>query len=78
VPFVGDPVEDLGRRGEEGVHQLANVLAAITFAIPALLALSAVNWAYTWLRPGVATDPIADGFYALLVDGMRGYSTPGA
>lgn len=43
----------------------------------ALLALSAVNWAYTWLRPGADTDGLADRFYALLVDGMRGYSTPG-
>ncbi len=26
VPFAGDPVEDLGRHGENDVHQLANVL----------------------------------------------------
>jgi TetR/AcrR family transcriptional regulator, cholesterol catabolism regulator len=42
----------------------------------ALLALSAANWAYTWLAPGRDTDELADRFYALLVDGMRGYSTP--
>jgi TetR/AcrR family transcriptional regulator, cholesterol catabolism regulator len=42
----------------------------------ALLALSAVNWAYTWLRPGADTDALADRFTSLLVDGMRGYSTP--
>jgi AcrR family transcriptional regulator len=42
----------------------------------ALLLLSAANWAYTWLRPGDDTDAIADGFFALLVDGMRGYDTP--
>jgi TetR/AcrR family transcriptional regulator, cholesterol catabolism regulator len=42
----------------------------------ALLALSAANWAYTWLQPGRDTDEIADRFHALLVDGMRGYSTP--
>ena len=41
----------------------------------ALLALSAVNWAYTWLRPGAATDELADRFTALLLDGMRGYSS---
>jgi AcrR family transcriptional regulator len=41
-----------------------------------LLFLSAANWAYTWLRPGGDTDALADRFYALLVDGMRGYSTP--
>ena len=42
----------------------------------ALLFLSAANWAFTWLRPGADTDALADRFYALLVDGMRGYSTP--
>ena len=41
-----------------------------------LLALSAANWAYTWLEPGRDTDELADRFYALLVDGMRGYATP--
>jgi AcrR family transcriptional regulator len=47
-------------------------------ATAALLALSAANWAYTWLRPGRDTDELADRFYALLVDGMRGYATPAA
>jgi hypothetical protein len=42
----------------------------------ALVFLSAANWAYTWLRPGGATDALADRFYELLIDGMRGYSTP--
>ena len=42
----------------------------------ALLALSAANWAYTWLQPGRDTDELADRFYRLLVDGMRGYATP--
>ena len=42
----------------------------------ALLFLSAANWAYTWLQPGRDTDELADRFFALLVDGMRGYSTP--
>jgi TetR/AcrR family transcriptional regulator, cholesterol catabolism regulator len=41
----------------------------------ARLALSAVNWAYTWLRPGSATDDVAERFTALLLDGMRGYSS---
>jgi TetR/AcrR family transcriptional regulator, cholesterol catabolism regulator len=45
-------------------------------ATAALLALSAVNWAYTWLRPGPDTGGLADRFTALLVDGMRGYATP--
>jgi TetR/AcrR family transcriptional regulator, cholesterol catabolism regulator len=42
----------------------------------ALLALSSLNWAYTWLRPGTDTDGLADSFFAVLLDGMRGYSTP--
>src|SRR6476469_1639158 len=41
-----------------------------------LLALSAANWAYTWLRPQSDTDELADRFYAFLLDGMRGYATP--
>ena len=41
----------------------------------ALVALSSVNWAYTWLRPGADTDGLADRFTALLLDGMRGYSS---
>jgi AcrR family transcriptional regulator len=42
----------------------------------ALLMLSAANWAYTWLQGGRDTDELADRFFALLIDGMRGYSTP--
>jgi AcrR family transcriptional regulator len=45
-------------------------------ATAALLTLSAANWAYTWLRPDTDTDSLADGFTALLLDGMRGYATP--
>jgi AcrR family transcriptional regulator len=43
----------------------------------ALLFLSAGNWAYAWLRPGADTEALADRLYAVLLDGMRGYSTPG-
>jgi hypothetical protein len=39
VPFVGDPVKDLGERGEESVHHLANLLGLVIFAVPALLVL---------------------------------------
>jgi AcrR family transcriptional regulator len=45
-------------------------------ATAALLVLSAANWAYTWLRPGADTDELADRFYGLLLDGIRGYATP--
>src|SRR3954447_15595759 len=41
-----------------------------------LLALSAANWAYTWITPDTDTDALADRFLELLLDGMRGYSTP--
>jgi TetR/AcrR family transcriptional regulator, cholesterol catabolism regulator len=41
-----------------------------------LLVLSAANWAYTWLPPDADTDELADRFYAILLDGVRGYSTP--
>jgi TetR/AcrR family transcriptional regulator, cholesterol catabolism regulator len=41
----------------------------------ALLALSAANWAYTWLRRDTDTDELADRLLAVLLDGMRGYSS---
>jgi AcrR family transcriptional regulator len=47
-------------------------------ATAALLVLSAANWAYTWLQRGRDTDELADRFFELLIDGMRGYSTPAA
>ncbi len=37
--------------------------------------LSAANWAYTWIRPDVDTDDLADRFFATLLDGVRGYAT---
>src|ERR671927_10354 len=53
----------------------AALRADLDDATAALLALSAANWAYTWLRPGSQTDELADRFTALLLDGMRGYAT---
>ena len=41
-----------------------------------LLALSAANWAYTWIHRDTDTDELADRFYDSLLDGMRGYATP--
>jgi AcrR family transcriptional regulator len=41
----------------------------------ALLVLSAANWAYTWLRPGLDTGALADSFAAIVLDGVRGYAT---
>jgi TetR/AcrR family transcriptional regulator, cholesterol catabolism regulator len=63
---------DLFREGRE----LGELRTDLDDATAALLTLSAANWAYTWLSPGRDTDELADRFYALLVDGMRGYSTP--
>jgi len=73
------------RRYEERIRalfregrDLGELRSDLDDATAALLALSAANWAYTWLQPGRDTDELADRFYALLVDGMRGYATPGA
>jgi thioredoxin reductase (NADPH) len=60
---------------QEGV-ELSELRADLDVTAAALLFLSAANWAYTWLKPGRDTDELADRFFALLVDGMRGYSTP--
>src|SRR3954451_18706060 len=65
-------IRDLFREGVEGSELRTDLDAAAA----ALLFLSAGNWAYTWLRPGVYTDAIADRIYAALLDGMRGYATP--
>lgn len=57
-------------------RELGELRTDLDEATAALLALSAANWAYTWLKPGRNTDDLADRFHALLVDGMRGYATP--
>jgi TetR/AcrR family transcriptional regulator, cholesterol catabolism regulator len=71
------------RRYEERIRELlregrdlGELRSDLDEAAAALLLLSAANWAYTWLQPGRDTDELADRFLALLVDGMRGYSTP--
>jgi TetR/AcrR family transcriptional regulator, cholesterol catabolism regulator len=58
-------------------RDLGDLRTDLDDATAALLALSAANWAYTWLAAGRDTDELADRFFALLVDGMRGYATPG-
>ncbi len=65
-------VRELFREGRE----LSELRADLDDASAALLLLSAANWAYTWLQPGRDTDALADRFFALLVDGVRGYWTP--
>jgi TetR/AcrR family transcriptional regulator, cholesterol catabolism regulator len=71
------------RRYEERIRELfregreqSELRTDLDESIAALLFLSAANWAYTWLRADTDTDELADRLYALLVDGMRGYSTP--
>src|SRR5918911_514688 len=57
-------------------RELGELRTDLDDATATLLALSAANWAYTWLRAGADTDALADRFHALLLDGMRGYATP--
>ena len=61
----------------EGVEQ-SELRTDLDVSVAALVFLSAANWAYTWLRPGRDTNELADGFFELLVNGMRGYATPAA
>jgi TetR/AcrR family transcriptional regulator, cholesterol catabolism regulator len=57
-------------------RELGELRTDLDDAAAALLVLSSLNWAYTWLAPGRDTDELADRFYSLLVDGVRGYATP--
>src|SRR2546423_1591318 len=57
-------------------RELGELRTDLDDATAALLALSAANWAYTWLRPDAETDGLADRFTAILLDGMRGYASP--
>ena len=66
-------IRDLFREGVEG----GELRTDLDVATAALLFLSAANWAYTWLRAGADTDALADRFFGVLLDGMRGYATPG-
>jgi TetR/AcrR family transcriptional regulator, cholesterol catabolism regulator len=43
-----------------------------------LLVLSAANRAYTWIRPETDTGALADRFFTIIVDGVRGYASPSA
>jgi AcrR family transcriptional regulator len=65
-------IRALFREGRE----LGELRSDLDDATAALLALSAANWAYTWLQPGRDTEDLADRFYEQLLDGMRGYATP--
>jgi TetR/AcrR family transcriptional regulator, cholesterol catabolism regulator len=66
-----DRVRGLFREGRE----LGELRTDLDDASAALLALSATNWAYTWLQTGHDTDELADRFFLTLLDGIRGYAT---
>ena len=34
IPFAGDPIENLGERGENDVHNFANMMGLLFFALP--------------------------------------------
>jgi hypothetical protein len=34
IPFAGDPIENLGERGENDVHNFANMMGVLFFALP--------------------------------------------
>ncbi len=72
------------RRYEERWHALLRdaaergaLRADLDVDAAVLLLLSAANWAYTWLRPGVDTDELADRFFGIIVDGVHGYAVVG-
>ena len=56
-------------------RELGELRTDLDDASAALLALSAANWAYTWLQPGRHTDELADRFLTTMLDGVRGYAT---
>ena len=71
----GDDEERIRALFREG-RELGELRSDLDGSTAALLALSASNWAYTWLRAGADTDELADCFFELLLNGMRGYATP--
>lgn len=71
------------RRYEERVRELfrdgverSELRTDLDVPAAARLFLSAANWAFTWLGPERDPDAVADRFFAVLLDGMRGYATP--
>ena len=57
-------------------RELGELRTDLDDATATLLALSAANWAYTWITAETDTDELADRFYGFLLDGMRGYASP--
>jgi AcrR family transcriptional regulator len=61
---------------EQG-RELGDLRTDLDDGTATLLVLSAANWAYTWITPATDTDELADRFFGLLLDGVRGYASPG-
>jgi len=77
VPFVGDPVEDLGRRGEERVHEVANLLGLLFFGFPSLLLLTRyVPRRLDQIRTITAASRVLAGGDARLVAMRAAFSLP--
>jgi hypothetical protein len=64
-PRRAPPLRGADPRALPRGRELGELRSDLDDATAALLALSASNWAYTWLRPGADTDELADRFYAL-------------
>jgi hypothetical protein len=77
VPLVGDPVEELGRRGENDVHHLANVLGSLFFALPTL-ALLVWYWPrrIDQIRALTAATRVLEGANARIVAMRAAFSLP--
>ena len=77
VPLVGDPVEDLGRSGEERVHRLANLLGFFTFAHPAAVLLAVtLPRRLAEIRRLTAAERVVTGADARLVAMRAAFSLP--
>jgi hypothetical protein len=77
VPFAGDPVEELGRRGENDVHHVANVLGFLFFAPPVIALLAwYVPQRLTQIRGLTAASLVLIGADARLVAMRAAFSLP--
>jgi hypothetical protein len=77
VPLVGDPVEDLGKRGEDDVHRLATLLGLLTFLLPALAVLARFLPArVAQVRKLTAAERVLRGGDARLVAMRAAFSLP--
>lgn len=77
VPVVGDPVEDLGKSGEERVHTLARLLGLLVFGLPAgLLLVRYLPSRIEEVRRLTAADRVLNGGDPQLVAMRAAFSLP--